>query len=109
MLRLVLVTVLALLLVGSSRAFCPSLATNEASKTALGLFFGKKAANSDTKGKTVDPKAKKTNDKEEKKDEGFVMLFGRPEYDWSTGKTVPRGKKTKRHNWLIKPDDASKK
>jgi hypothetical protein len=108
MLRLVVATIFALM-VGLSRAFCPSLATNEASTTALGLFFGKKAANADTKGKTANLEANKKKDKAEKKDEGFVMLFGRPQHDWTTGKAVPPGKKTKRHNWLNKPNDGSTK
>jgi hypothetical protein len=36
----------------------------------------------------------------ETKKEGFVMLYGKPQYDWTTGKPVPSGKTMGRHNWL---------
>jgi hypothetical protein len=31
---------------------------------------------------------------------GFVMMFGKPQYDWVNNKPIPLNQKTRRHNWL---------
>lgn len=51
---------------------------------------------------------KKQPEKEKKEEkEGFVFLFGRPQYDWVTGKPV-EGRKFGGKDWLNR-DDKKKK
>jgi hypothetical protein len=81
------------------------------STTAIGIFWNKKSNAEDTKGKAANPKAKKSSpakDKassvssDEKNEKPFIFLYGREEYNWVTGKRIPHGTNTKKHNWLNK-------
>jgi hypothetical protein len=50
-----------------------------------------------SKKESVSPPSTYTPPKEQK---GFVMMFGKPQYDWVNNRQIPLDQKTRRHNWL---------
>lgn len=87
----------------------PSISAATCSTTSLDAFWGggnnkKKQSNTSST-----QKGKKTDvGKEKKENKKFVMLFGRPEWDWVNNK--PKSKpSSKRQNWLVKSDAEKKR
>ena len=105
--NLLLRIALVAIILASSHAFTsPSLristtTTSLVSSTAVGLFGFNNNGNKNEKATTAKG-GSKSKPKEEEPKKPFIFLYGRPQYDWVTGK--PMVKKTKAEfAWYTKP------
>mmetsp|Transcript_25204 Transcript_25204/g.45618 ORF Transcript_25204/g.45618 Transcript_25204/m.45618 type:complete len:118 (-) Transcript_25204:260-613(-) len=112
MMYFVLFTIVLLIL--NAHAFSPSanihairhtgwvVASVSSSSTSLNMIFGGKPKQTDSKKNAPKDETKK------KKKSPFVMLFGKPQYDWTKGEPMTDRSKMG-HVWYTNPNSASTK
>lgn len=89
-------------------AYVPCLPSSREATTTQLCLFNKNNNNKKSPQKPNNSNEnKKKNNPDEKKTEPFIFLYGKPQYDWTTGKPIAKDSwvTKKRQNWLVKPKE----